>query len=73
MSRSSVVDVGRCPVERDAELLAFLAGHVAAGDDAGVLLHVLRPDLDAHRHAAQFLLGEAEAGLLVERRCRPSR
>ena len=62
MSRSSAsMRVGR-PGQRHAELLALLAGHVAPGDDARLLLDVLRADLDAHRHAAQLVLGEAEAG-----------
>ena len=72
MSRSSFVDVRRGAGERHAELLALLAGHVAPGDHAGALLQVLRPELDAHRHAAQLALGEAEARLTCRTSCRPS-
>jgi hypothetical protein len=56
--------VRRRTVERHAELLAFLAGHVAPGQHAGALLDVLRPDLDAHRHAAKLPLAKRKPGCL---------
>ena len=53
----AVADAGH----RHAEGLAFLARHIAAGEDDRVLLHVARADLDPQRHPAQLPIVELEA------------
>ena len=56
------------PASGTPNCLPSLPGTSRRATTHALLLEVLRPELDAHRHAAHFPLGEAEAGLLVEHR-----
>ncbi len=60
-----LADALRGPGQRHAHLLRLLARQVAPGQHAGSLGQVLRPQLDAHRHAVQLPFVELVARLIL--------